>query len=65
MGDVVIPGDNISNIMAIKKEGKDEKETVILGPGLRREGDVVYICKAGVLRKREPVVYYVDCYQKR
>ncbi|RLU26827.1 hypothetical protein DMN91_000624 [Ooceraea biroi] len=62
VGDVVMPGDSIRNI---KKEGKEEKETIILGPGLRREDDVVYICKAGVLRKREPVVYYVDGYQKR
>lgn len=65
MGDVVMPGDSLKNIMPVKKEGKNEKELVILGPGLRREGDAVFVCKAGVLKKREPAVYYVDSYQKR
>ncbi|XP_029156173.1 uncharacterized protein LOC114928970 [Nylanderia fulva] len=34
------------------------------GPGLRREGNTVYVCKAGILKKREPAVFYVDSYQK-
>lgn len=65
MGDVVMPGDSLTNIKSFKKESKSEKEIVILGPGLRREDDAVFVCKAGVLRKREPAVYYVDSYQKR
>ncbi|XP_071644697.1 exosome complex component RRP40 [Temnothorax longispinosus] len=65
VGDVVMPGDSLNNIMPVKKEGRSEKEFVILGPGLRREGDAVLVCKAGVLRKRDPAVYYVDSYQKR
>ena len=65
MGDVVMPGDSLTNITSLKKENKNEKEIVILGPGVRREDDAVLICKAGVLRKREPAVYYVDSYQKR
>ncbi|XP_012055894.1 PREDICTED: exosome complex component RRP40 [Atta cephalotes] len=65
VGDVVMPGDSLTNITSFKKENKNEKEIVILGPGLRREDDAVLICKAGVLRKREPAVYYVDSYQKR
>jgi len=65
VGDVVMPGDSLSNIAPGKKEKRNEKEIVILGPGLRREGDAVLVCKAGVLRKREPAVYYVDSYQKR
>ncbi|XP_072745764.1 exosome complex component RRP40 [Anoplolepis gracilipes] len=64
-GDVVMPGDSLKDIASNKKEGKNEKENVILGPGLRREGDKVYVCKAGILKKREPTVYYVDSYQKR
>lgn len=64
-GDVVMPGDSLKDIKSIKKEGKNERENVILGPGLRREGDKVYVCKAGILKKREPAVYYVDSYQKR
>jgi len=66
VGDVVMPGDRLKEDVAIaKKGGRSEKEIVILGPGLRREGDTVFVCKAGVLRKREPAVYYVDSYQKR
>ncbi|KYN18856.1 PREDICTED: exosome complex component RRP40 [Trachymyrmex cornetzi] len=68
VGDVVMPGDSLTNITSFKKENKKrdhEKEIVILGPGLRREDDAVFICKAGVLRKRDPAVYYVDSYQKR
>lgn len=59
-GDVVLPGDRIKDIAF-----NNEKEMAILGPGLRREDDAVFVCKAGILRKREPAVYYVDSYQKR
>lgn len=65
MGDVVMPGDSLKDITSTKKEGKNERENVILGPGLRREGDKVYVCKAGILKRRDPAVYYVDSYQKR
>lgn len=65
VGDVVMPGDCFRDFVSIKKEGKEDRDAVILGPGLRREGDTVFICKAGILKKREPAVYYVDSYQKR
>ncbi|KAK2587971.1 hypothetical protein KPH14_004052 [Odynerus spinipes] len=58
--DVVMPGDVIKDILSNNK-----KETIVLGPGLRREADTVFICKAGVLKKRNPAIYYVDSYQKR
>lgn len=60
VSDVVLPGDHLRDIASV-----NEKEIVILGPGLRRDGDAVFVCKAGVLKKREPAVYYVDSYQKR
>lgn len=60
VGDVVVPGDIVRDIVTTK-----EKERVILGPGLRRDGELVYATKAGVLRKRKPAVFYVDSYQKR
>lgn len=60
IGDVVMPGDALKDIATINK-----KETIILGPGLRREADTVFVCKAGILKKTEPAAYYVDCYQKR
>lgn len=65
VGDVVMPGDSLKSIMPVKREGREEKETVILGPGLRREDDTVFACKAGILKRRDPAVYYVDSYQKR
>ncbi|XP_047359898.1 exosome complex component RRP40 [Vespa velutina] len=58
--DVVMPGDIVKDIFK-----NDVKETVVLGPGLRREADTVFICKAGILKKRSPAVYYVNNYQKR
>ncbi|EFN84811.1 exosome complex component RRP40 isoform X2 [Harpegnathos saltator] len=59
-GDVVLPGDRVKDVSL-----SNEKEVVILGPGLRRDNDAIFICKAGILKKREPAVYYVDGYQKR
>ncbi|XP_066591861.1 exosome complex component RRP40 [Prorops nasuta] len=56
---VVMPGD-IVDIINVNKSTK-----IILGPGLRRDSDIVYTCKAGVLKKREPSIFYVDSYQKR
>ncbi|XP_046827619.1 exosome complex component RRP40 isoform X2 [Vespa crabro] len=58
--DIVMPGDIVKDIFK-----NDIKETVVLGPGLRREADTVFICKAGILKKRPPAVYYVNNYQKR
>lgn len=60
VNDVVMPGDVIKDILSSNK-----KETIVLGPGLRREADAVFICKAGILKKRNPAIYYVDSYQKR
>ncbi|OWR43935.1 exosome complex component RRP40 [Danaus plexippus] len=60
IGDVVLPGDYCEEITVA-----GEKTKVIIGPGLRRELDRVYITKAGVLKKRNPCTYWVDSYQKR
>ncbi|XP_078045702.1 exosome complex component Rrp40 [Augochlora pura] len=60
VGDVAMPGDVVKDIATINK-----KETIILGPGLRRESDMVFAYKAGILKKTNPAVYYVDSYQKR
>lgn len=58
--DVVVPGDHCEDIVKAGERGR-----VILGPGLRKEIDGVYIVKAGVLKKRPPNTYWVDSYQKR
>lgn len=58
--DVVLPGDKCEDITKV-----GESTRVILGPGLRKEIDGVYVTKAGVLKKRPPNTYWVDSYQKR
>ena len=57
---IVLPGDKINNL----KESEASKK-VILGPGLRIEAEDVYACKPGVLKFREPNVYWIDTHQKR
>ena len=57
---IVLPGDKISNL----KDSETSKK-VILGPGLRTEAEDVYACKPGVLKFREPNVYWIDTHQKR
>jgi len=61
VGDVLLPGDEIH----IDIENPDDKSSVIIGPGLRHDLDRVVATKPGVLRFREPRVYWVDGHQKR
>lgn len=58
--DVVMPGDIVKDLSSAANPG-----VVVLGPGLRRDADTIFTCKAGVLKKRDPSIYYVDTYQKR
>lgn len=60
IGDVVLPGDYCEEICAV-----GEKSRVIIGPGLQKEIDHVYVTKAGVLKKKKPNTFWVDNYQKR
>ncbi|KAG7308381.1 hypothetical protein JYU34_005578 [Plutella xylostella] len=60
IGDVVLPGDYCDEIVSV-----GEKSRVLLGPGLRKEFDKVYMTKAGILRKKNPNTYWVDSHQKR
>lgn len=59
-GEIVMPGDTIKIVTP-----QNPKEKIILGPGLRRDGDNLYACKAGLLKLRTPSIYYVDSYQRR
>lgn len=61
VGDVVLPGDKIH----INVENPDDKSNIVIGPGLRHNLDTVIATKPGVLRFREPTVYWVDGHQKR
>ncbi|XP_006011633.1 exosome complex component RRP40 [Latimeria chalumnae] len=63
VGGVVLPGDLLC-LRPPDAESGGEK-LMICGPGLRREGDEVLVCKCGILRHKEPNVYWVDSQQKR
>ena len=60
VNDVVLPGQTLSKFRESEKTQK-----AILGPGLRQEDEEIIVSKPGILRFREPNVYWVDSYQKR
>ncbi|KAI8509113.1 Exosome component 3 [Branchiostoma belcheri] len=60
VGKVVIPGDVLSEFRASEKTSK-----VALGPGLRQDGEEVLVTKSGILRHKEPNLYWIDCHQRR
>uniref|UniRef100_A0A8D8DG07 Exosome complex component RRP40 n=2 Tax=Culex pipiens TaxID=7175 RepID=A0A8D8DG07_CULPI len=58
----VLPGFHVQEAIELAKNNKK----VILGPGLRQDrDDLVLVCKSGVLRKKPPNTFWVDCHQKR
>lgn len=59
-GHVFIPGDVLKNLKESEKNSK-----VFLGPGLRQESEEIVVSKPGILRFKEPNIYWVDCHQKR
>ncbi|CAG5135065.1 unnamed protein product [Candidula unifasciata] len=60
IGTVVLPGDVLKDI-----KPPDGSKKLLLGPGLVEDGDVIKVCKPGILRYRDPGVYWLDCHQKR
>ena len=61
INEVVLPGDVIWELDNDAKE----KETFKLGPGLRRESGKIIALKAGILKKKEPNIFWVDNNQRR
>ncbi|XP_053695858.1 exosome complex component RRP40 [Sabethes cyaneus] len=58
----VLPGFRVEEAIEIAQSNKK----VVLGPGLQQDSnDLVVVCKSGVLRKKAPNTFWVDCYQKR
>ncbi|KAL3831183.1 hypothetical protein ACJMK2_044781 [Sinanodonta woodiana] len=60
VGTVFLPGDTIHNLNKSEKTGK-----IIIGPGLRQESETIIVSKPGILRHKEPNMYWIDSYQKR
>ena len=61
---VVMPGDIVGNVGELE-ESAERKGKVKLGPGLRQEKGNVIAFKSGVLRHRNPALFWIDCNQKR
>ena len=61
INEVVLPGDFIWKSESDSKE----RESFKLGPGLRQESGNIIAFKAGVLRKKEPNILWVDSNQRR
>ena len=60
VGDIVFPGDNIEDLKPSEKTGKS-----LVGPGLLEESSKVTVSKPGILKFKEPNVYWVESVQKR
>lgn len=67
VGEVLLPGDEFSfdtdDTISLTEHTKPEK--VLCGPGLRRSGDRLVVCKSGVLRHKQPNVFWIDSQQRR
>ncbi|XP_041653781.1 exosome complex component RRP40 [Cheilinus undulatus] len=67
VGNVLLPGDEFifdtDDTISLTAHGQPEK--VLCGPGLRRSGDRVLVFKSGVLRHKEPNMFWIDSQQKR
>ncbi|XP_068090132.1 exosome complex component RRP40 [Hyperolius riggenbachi] len=66
-GDVLLlPAQAADAPLSLSASSADSgRSRVMCGPGLRRQGDNLQVTKCGLLRHREPTVYWVDSQQKR
>ncbi|XP_037318277.1 exosome complex component RRP40 [Pungitius pungitius] len=66
-GEVLLPGDEFSfdTDGSISLSGPVKAEKLVCGPGLRRSGDRLLVCKSGVLRHKPPNVFWMDSQQRR
>lgn len=71
VGQVLVPGDHFScgsdetDAAVIPLTEASRPQKVMCGPGLRRCGDRLLVCKSGVLRHKQPNVFWMDSQQKR
>lgn len=60
---IVVPGEVINEHIV---EHKNARHKIILGPGIRKEGNLKICSKAGLLKsKKSPDAYWIDSVQKR
>ncbi|XP_061690490.1 exosome complex component RRP40 [Syngnathoides biaculeatus] len=70
VGSVLLPGDEFrldttSAADTIPLAGPSEPDKVVCGPGLRRSGDRLLVYKSGILRHKEPNMFWMDAQHKR
>ncbi|KTF90079.1 hypothetical protein cypCar_00024548 [Cyprinus carpio] len=65
IGEVLLPGDVFSFRLPESGDGSIKTEKIICGPGLRRNGEEVQVCKSGILRHKQPNMYWIDSQQRR
>jgi len=61
LDNVVVPGDDVRDII----DNQGQEQQVLLGPGLHREGERIFVTKPGILRKKDPGVFWIDSHIKR
>lgn len=67
VGEVLLPGDEFSSEAndTISLTDHVKPEVVVCGPGLRRSGDRLLVCKSGFLRHKQPNMFWIDSQQRR
>lgn len=67
VGQTLVPGDEFwaGPEDSIRLTAPVRPQKVVCGPGLRRRADRIQVCKSGVLRHKEPNVFWMDSQQKR
>ncbi|XP_077389023.1 exosome complex component RRP40 [Festucalex cinctus] len=70
VGSVLLPGDEFcldtdASADTISLAGPSKADKVVCGPGLRRSGDRLLVYKSGLLRHKEPNMFWMDAQHKR
>ncbi|KAF4081130.1 hypothetical protein AMELA_G00157930 [Ameiurus melas] len=66
IGEVVLPGDVFRfHVSSVEQDSSVKVEKIVCGPGLRRNGDEIQVYKSGILRHKQPNLYWIDSQQKR
>ncbi|NP_001089320.1 exosome component 3 L homeolog [Xenopus laevis] len=72
VGQIVLPGDVLvlpaqprDAPLSLSGPSSTNRSRVVCGPGLMRQEDDLLVNKCGLLRHRDPAVYWVDSQQKR
>lgn len=66
IGEVVLPGDVFRfDVSSVEEDSSVKVEKIVCGPGLCRNGDEILVHRSGILRHKQPNMYWIDSQQKR